>query len=116
MLDLAVGSRVACSRNIAAELGLYNEALGTVVGFGFQAKTPPPTSTLTLSEHVAAAAAGKESEIPVVFVQMNNLGDPNRGSVADELSCDPEGRRRRVVPFVAEPSRSLIKHRFNRCL
>ncbi|KAJ1463444.1 hypothetical protein M885DRAFT_556297 [Pelagophyceae sp. CCMP2097] len=116
MLDLAVGSRVACSRNIAAELGLYHGALGTVVGFGFQAKTPPPAGTPTHSEHIAAAAAGKESEIPVVFVQMGNLGDPNRGSVANELSCDPEGRRPRVVPFVAEPSRSLIKHRSSRCL
>ncbi|KAJ1453865.1 hypothetical protein M885DRAFT_566983 [Pelagophyceae sp. CCMP2097] len=93
MLDLDVGSRAACSRNIAAELGQYNGALGTVVGFGFQAKTPPPASTPTLSEHVAAAAAGKESEIPVVFVQMDNLGDPNRGSVTGELSCDPEQRR-----------------------
>ncbi|KAJ1450678.1 hypothetical protein M885DRAFT_570950 [Pelagophyceae sp. CCMP2097] len=48
---------------------------------GYQAKTPPPTGTPTLSEHTAAAAAGKESEIPVVFVQMNNLGDPNRANV-----------------------------------
>ncbi|KAJ1449378.1 hypothetical protein M885DRAFT_98727 [Pelagophyceae sp. CCMP2097] len=42
---------------------------------------------------------------------MDYLGDPNRGG-ADELTCLPD--QPRVVPFVAVPSRTKLKHRFFR--
>jgi len=46
ILDLAIGSRVRVTRNKAAFLGLYNGALGTVIGFRFfgfipQCRAPP---------------------------------------------------------------------------
>jgi hypothetical protein len=33
---LAFGSRVACTSNIATELGIFQGGLGTVIGFGFK--------------------------------------------------------------------------------
>ncbi len=40
ILDLAIGSRIRVTRNKAAFLGLYNGALGTVIGFRFFGNVP----------------------------------------------------------------------------
>jgi hypothetical protein len=106
VLDLAIGSRVACTFNFAPGLGLYQGALGTVVGFGFRDSKPPPAGIQSQSDYINGDD-GNMRELPIVFVQMDHLGD-SKGS----LSCDP--KRPRVVPFVALPSRSKLRRKYHR--
>jgi hypothetical protein len=102
----SVGSRVACTFNFAPGLGLYQGALGTVVGFGFRDSKPPPAGIQFQSDYINGDD-GNMRELPIVFVQMDHLGD-SKGS----LSCDP--KRPRVVPFVALPSRSKLRRKYHR--
>jgi hypothetical protein len=110
VLDLAIGSRVACTQNLATELGLYQGALGTIIGFGYQGDGPPHKSLPSQVEYLTSSEANKR-EIPVVFVQMDVLGDSAREDRM-KLSCMPNMDR--VVPFVALPSKQALQHKYLR--
>jgi hypothetical protein len=110
-LDLAIGSRVAVSKNVATELGLYQGALGTVVGFGYDSNEPKHQFP-SLSDFLRSAELNTQ-EIPVVFVQMDVLGDSNKANGGTlNLSC--MANKPRVVPFTATPSMRCLKHTYYR--
>ena len=72
-LDLLEGTRVRLIRNISVEDGLYNGAMGTIMGFVYQGKGPEtaeqymPTNFSDLED--------TEREIPIVLVQMDGDDD-----------------------------------------
>ena len=84
-IDLAVGARVMVTRNIATQLGIYNGATGTVVGFGFNKSLPDEAFPSLSSFHTIT-----NREVPIVFVRM----DKYTGS---QLSNDEE--KKNIVPF-----------------
>lgn len=67
-VDLAIGSRVRCIRNIATQIGIFNGAVGTVVGFGYY--NTPPTQDEECPP-VCSFHTLVNREIPVVFVRMD---------------------------------------------
>ena len=97
-IDMAIGSRVRCTRNLATQIGIFNGALGTIVGFGFKSNGPeiamPPSSRLQdfMDSH-------NGYEIPVVFVKMDR--------VDATIDNNPEeGKRKKgIIPFVAESTK-----------
>lgn len=99
--DFAVGSRVRCTRNVATQIGIFNGATGTVIGFGFYGAMPselhPKVNTLHLIVN---------REIPVVLVRMDKYeGIPL-------YKNDPK-----VVPFTEISSNTTYKfmgYRYNR--
>jgi hypothetical protein len=97
-IDIAIGSRVRCTRNLATQIGIFNGALGTVVGFGFKGNGPtiamPPSSRL---QDFMDADSGYE--IPVIFVKMDK--------VDATIDINPvEGQRiKGIIPFVAESTK-----------
>ncbi|MEL6196143.1 MAG: AAA family ATPase [Myxococcota bacterium] len=103
VLDLAVGSRVAVSENIAVNLGLYRGALGTIVGFVFEEDAPTYEDGMPDVEDVAEEGVD-DREIPIVLVRMEDhytgpsciVGEPN------------------VVPFYATPSRDRVLGKYHR--
>ena len=103
VLDLAVGSRVAVSENIAVNLGLYRGALGTIVGFVFEEDAPMYDGEMPDVEDVAEEGVD-DQEIPIVLVRMEDhytgpsciVGEPN------------------VVPFYATPSRDRVLGKYHR--
>jgi hypothetical protein len=68
---MTIGTRVRVTRNMCIELGLYNGAMGTVVGFAYahgkpkhiEQIQPPPTRFSTLSV--------EDREMPAVLVQID---------------------------------------------
>jgi len=109
VVDFAIGSRVACTMNIATELGLYQGAMGTVVGFGFQGKGPPDVREPSQSQHLINGV--NEREIPIVFVQMDVLGDSDKEDTM-KLTCMPGVPR--VVPFVKVMSMHCLQFKYYR--
>ena len=92
-LDLACGTRVRCTRNLATQSGIYNGKLGTVYGFlGVGRRPRMPT---------LAEAAARTDSLPIVLVQLDG-GRRQDGSTwgYDGPSCVPGVPR--VVPFSAE--------------
>jgi hypothetical protein len=67
-IDIGIGCRVRCVRNKGTQIGIFNGAMGTVVGFCFEHLLP---------EHLTPAvkdfAAHIDREIPIVLVQMDSL-------------------------------------------
>lgn len=55
-----------CTRNIATQLGIYNGAAGTVVGFGFTSTTVPENLPKVENLHNLV-----NRETPIVFVKMD---------------------------------------------
>jgi hypothetical protein len=98
-IDLTLGTRVRVTRNICIELGIFNGAMGTIIGFSYTKKpryiesnSTPPTKFCTLPR--------QEREIPIVFVQL----DCPPGF--EGYSChDTEAN---VYPFHAVQSRSSM--------
>jgi hypothetical protein len=67
-IDIGIGCRVRCVRNKGTQIGIFNGAMGTVVGFCFEKKVPDIHMPLLkdFAEHV-------DREIPIVLVQMDSL-------------------------------------------
>lgn len=97
-MDLAIGSRVICTQNIATQIGLFNGATGTVVGFGF--KNLPPAVLFPESSRFHMHV---DREIPIVFVKM----DKYRGSSLTD-------QHENVVPFAKVVSDHLYLQKYHR--
>jgi ATP-dependent exoDNAse (exonuclease V) alpha subunit len=67
-IEIGIGCRVRCVRNKGTQIGIFNGAMGTVVGFCFEQSWPQ-----TLSPAVKDFAAHVGREIPIVLVQMDSL-------------------------------------------
>jgi len=65
-IDFAVGARVMVTRNLEAQIGIYNCAIGTVVGFGFH-RTPP----VEIFPKLHTFHTLTNWELPIVFVKMD---------------------------------------------
>ena len=74
-LDLCVGSRVRITRNLCTMLGLYQGALGTVVGFGYQSGVTPSAEASEIGKRNMETAASENLEPPLVFVKLDSPGD-----------------------------------------
>ena len=72
-IDLAIGSRVRVTQNIATQIGIYQGAMGTVNGSGFRGQTPqvitPTGDNMEMAQH-------NDREISTVFVEMDNESIP----------------------------------------
>jgi hypothetical protein len=91
-VDLAVGARVRCTSNLATQIGIFNGAMGTVVGFGFP--QTPAADRFPKRSHFPELTR----DIPVVFVRMDNYtGMPLTTEDAT------------VVPFVEQRSQTKFK-------
>ena len=84
-IDLSIGSRVRCLKNKGTQIGIYNGAMGTVVGFCFEHSKSAVLKPLIkdFGDHVTR-------EIPIVLVQMDNFKLVFTPSAGD------------IVPFTAE--------------
>ncbi len=71
-VDLAIGSRVRVTENLAIQLGIYNGALGTVVGFRFLKDIPSTEDEMMPKKTTLHKTRHANREIPVVLVQMDN--------------------------------------------
>jgi ATP-dependent exoDNAse (exonuclease V) alpha subunit len=80
-IDLAVGCRVRCMKNLGTQIGVFNGAIGTVVGFCFEKEREQVSIPLVkdLRNH-------SNREIPVILVQMDQV-----------LLCGTD-----ILPFAAE--------------
>jgi len=67
-IDIGIGCRVRCVRNKGTQIGIFNGAMGTVVGFCFEQSLPQ-----NLIPAVKDFAAQVDREIPIVLVQMDSL-------------------------------------------
>jgi hypothetical protein len=102
-LDLAIGSRVRCIRNLAVEIGIYNGAMGTVYGFVYQGdQYILDTDTKRFSEY-----EDHEREIPIVLVQMDGDDD-------DENAYSCNKNIPRLVPFVPITGEARVKNQYLR--
>ena len=84
-IDLAVGARVMVTKNLATQIGIYNGATGTVVGFGFHKAVPEEHFPIIDILHTL-----KDREIPIVFVKMDKY-------TGAQLSTDIT--KQNIVPF-----------------
>jgi ATP-dependent exoDNAse (exonuclease V) alpha subunit len=66
-IDLVVGDRVRCTENQATQIGIYNGATGTVVGFAFKGDRYPENQLFPPESQFHTI----EREQPIVFVQMD---------------------------------------------
>jgi len=62
-IDLAVGARIMVTENLATQIGIYNGATGTVVGFWFHKGVPEEHFPIIDTFHTL-----KDREILIVFV------------------------------------------------
>jgi len=99
-IDLAVGTRVKVTYNAATQIGLYNGAMGTVHSFGY-VDEPPDQGTHQISLN---------SEIPVVFVQM----DLDTRCTIDSSSVIGKVPIANLIPFCAIASDTKIKNKYIR--
>jgi len=67
-LDLAIGSRVRCLKNKGTQIGVFNGAIGTVVGFCFEGLISSVPVPLIKDFQIHGSR-----EIPIVLVQMDQL-------------------------------------------
>jgi hypothetical protein len=92
-IDFTIGTRVRIPSNFAVELGIFNGAMGTVVGFVYEGDqpeyllkgTPPPTRFSNIPE--------SKRKPPIVLVQIDYL----EGSTTHE--CISGGGLQNVYPF-----------------
>jgi hypothetical protein len=67
--DLCIGMQVACTQNIAVQIGIYNGSSGEVVGFGFYGDFYP---THLAVPPLSDAHKMVNRTLPVVFVRLDN--------------------------------------------
>jgi hypothetical protein len=69
-LDIAIGSRVRCLKNKGTQIGVFNGAIGSVVGFCFEGviSTIPVPLVKDFPNH-------SDREIPIVLVEMDQLSN-----------------------------------------
>ena len=67
-IDIGIGCRVRCVKNKGTQIGIFNGAMGTVVGFCFEKSLPE-----ILISAVKDLVAHVGREIPIVLVQMDSL-------------------------------------------
>ena len=96
ILNLAIGTRVKLTENLATEIGLYNGALGTVVGFCFENKLP---NVKIVKNILSPENNGRE--MPIVLVQF----DVPTGFSVSSLKSN-------VIPISAIPK--MIAEGYNR--
>lgn len=118
-LRLCVGSRVRCTQNLCTMVGLYNGALGTVVGFGFPQGQDESPSLYSFGEEATrknrVASLGLRYEPPLVFVQMDNAAKNGGGFEGCKGFVDTEGKARLgVVCFSAVAQEYRVDHRWVR--
>ena len=90
-MDLYVGCRVRITDNIFVEGGLFNGAMGTVMGFVYA--TPPPQSTDAALNGKFSELKDIDKEIPVVLVQLDGDDSSHNWSCSNKI--------KRLVPIVA---------------
>lgn len=91
-IDLAIGSRVRCTRNISVAMGIYNGAMGTVYAFIYEGNQPqyeidnPNELIKNFSKY-----EDHERLCPIVLVQMDDNGESNQYSCIKDVP--------RIIPF-----------------
>ncbi len=87
VLDLAIGSRVRATRNACTQVGIYQGAIGTVVGFGF----PPGTSQARIEAYCNCKnmndGADQNVMPPFVYVQLDHAANPKSDKERSFVSC-----------------------------
>ena len=93
-IDMFVGQRVRVDRNLSIPLGIYNGAMGTVVGFIYEGPTPdyikknehPPRNFSNLKE--------SQRKPPIVLIQLDY---PDK--FEPPYTCVNDNKVRNVYPF-----------------
>jgi len=88
-ITLTEGSRVKITSNMAVELGLYNGAMATVVGFIYKGNLPT-TKEQRMPDPPYSRLKETEREIPIVLVQLD--GD-------DDYSYSCDTKHKRIIPI-----------------
>jgi len=100
-IDLAIGMPVMCTRNIATKIGVFNGAIGTVVGFLHHGEAPPSELRFPQVQDLHTLV---NREIPIVLVDLPSY----RGRPIFHDSPH-------VVPFTEECSRTTyLQRQFHR--
>jgi hypothetical protein len=83
-IDLAVGARVMVTKNLATQIGIYNGATGTVVGFGFHQSLPDEAFPAINTFHTLI-----NRELPIVFVKMDKYTGKQLSNNEDRQNIIP---------------------------
>ena len=106
-IDLAIGSRVRVTQNIATQIGIFQGAMGTVIGFGYRGEAP---NLNTPTGDDMSDARHNNREIPTVFVEMDNEAIP-----CSIRPITPDNKKP-VIPFTAMASTEKIKGKYHRIM
>jgi hypothetical protein len=90
-LDIAIGSRVRVTENLATQLGVFNGCIGTVVAIAFSDNKPHIPSSMPEQ----SMAKTHDREQPIVMVQMDD-------DVGFSISNEPD--KKNILPFFAKCS------------
>ena len=105
-LTLILGQRVRVLKNMATALGIYQGAIGTVVGFVFDKSKPPLSDQQMFSPQNNNAAyrvslnKTRNQNLPVVMVRMDK--------VINNISC--EDHTPNVIPFLPMEHLAGLQH------
>jgi ATP-dependent exoDNAse (exonuclease V) alpha subunit len=96
-LDLAIGSRVRVTRNIATQLGLFKGALGTVHSMAFKGKIPDDKMPTNPGVSICR-------EIPIVFVKLDHYKGVSVSDDIPNLVCFSE------LPSITKLKKIYTRH------
>jgi len=97
---LTEGSRVKITTNLAVELGLYNGAMATVVGFIYKG-TLPTTKEERMPNPPYSRLKEQQREIPIVLIQLDG---------ADNYTYSCDTTLKRIIPICPTPGPSVTVH------
>jgi DNA replication protein DnaC len=97
LLRLAIGSRVAITKNIDNTVGLYNGASGTLVALEYPEETRSEQLHLTYDEVVG----GLTTPVPIALVQFDSIDHKDKNDQT-AYSCDETLPGRNIVPIIPQ--------------
>jgi hypothetical protein len=123
-ISYAVGQRVRVTTNLGTQVGIFNGAYGTIIGFGFS--NIATDQTMHPPGPAYKAALRTDCEKPIIYVQMDSLPDDPRKLKSNkdaaekgmemphaftQYSCKKDTPR--VIPFTLSESVTKIKSKGN---
>ena len=103
LLRLAIGSRVALTRNIDNSVGLYNGACGTVVALEYPVGTLSQSLQLTYEQ----VLAGRTTPVPIALVQFDSIDHKDKND-PEAYTCDERIPGKNVVPIVPQQVKMVV--------
>ena len=95
-INFAIGQRVRVTQNLATQLGIFNGALGKIIGFHFDEDkemheewmNPKNIAAYRLSQHK------RQQNTPIIYVQLDK--------VKNDITCENQSGGANIIPFFME--------------